>query len=237
MRRLDTLYEELLRPDDRVYLKVDVQGGELDVLRGAERVLAQAPLVEAELSFVPLYEGAPRFDEVIDTSLDRGFGVHSIEPVFVRPAGRPAAAGRRDLRTARSLALTILRAVTRGLLHSLRHRTICRAAWCSTGRWNVPARLPAARVLHGHATEEGSTGSRLPALDDCPCGARGARSAAPAVKRTGRRSSTAGRRRLLSVSSLWTRNPESRRSRIWTPISCSSRTPKCYSRRWARTRR
>jgi FkbM family methyltransferase len=85
VRQLDTLYEELLRPDDRVYLKVDVQGGELDVLRGAERVIAQASLVEAELSFVPLYEGAPRFDEVIDYLADRGFGVLSIEPVFVDP--------------------------------------------------------------------------------------------------------------------------------------------------------
>jgi FkbM family methyltransferase len=83
--QLDSLYDELVRRDDRVYLKVDVQGAELEVLRGAERVLAQACLVEAELSFVPLYEHAPRFDEVIDHLADRGLGVLSIEPVFVDP--------------------------------------------------------------------------------------------------------------------------------------------------------
>ena len=63
-----------------------MQGGELDVLRGAGATLERAVLVEAELSLVPLYEGAPRFDEVIDYLAERGFGVLSLEPVFVDPA-------------------------------------------------------------------------------------------------------------------------------------------------------
>jgi Methyltransferase FkbM domain len=85
MRRLDGLYDDLLMADSRVYLKVDVQGAELDVLRGAERILGQAALVEAELSLAPLYEGAPGFDEVIKHLAERGYGVLSLEPVFVDP--------------------------------------------------------------------------------------------------------------------------------------------------------
>lgn len=85
MVRLDGIAGDLLQPDDRVYLKVDVQGSELEVLRGAETTLARVELVQAELSLVPLYDGAPRFDDVIEHLAQRGFGVLSVEPAFVDP--------------------------------------------------------------------------------------------------------------------------------------------------------
>jgi FkbM family methyltransferase len=86
MQRLDSLAGELGLAEATVYLKVDVQGGELDVLRGAEAALERTVLVEAELSLVSLYKGAPRFDEVIDYLAEHGFGVLSLAPVFVDPA-------------------------------------------------------------------------------------------------------------------------------------------------------
>ena len=85
LRTLDSLRGELLADGERVYLKVDVQGAELDVLRGAERTLAQTELVEAELSLVPLYEGAPSFDQVIRHLAEREFDVVALDPVFVDP--------------------------------------------------------------------------------------------------------------------------------------------------------
>ena len=86
VQRLDSLAGELGLAEATVYLKVDVQGGELDVLRGAVAALDRVVLVEAELSLVPLYEGAPRFDEIIDYLAERDFGVLSLEPVFVDPS-------------------------------------------------------------------------------------------------------------------------------------------------------
>jgi FkbM family methyltransferase len=54
-------------------LKLDVQGGELAVLRGAERVLSTVRLIEAEVTFNPIYEGQPLFGELDVFLRDRGF--------------------------------------------------------------------------------------------------------------------------------------------------------------------
>ncbi len=54
-------------------LKVDVQGAELDVLRGAERSLQSVRLVELEVEFQSLYEGQPLFGEVDEFLRRRGF--------------------------------------------------------------------------------------------------------------------------------------------------------------------
>jgi FkbM family methyltransferase len=78
--RLDSL--DLLEPEERAYLKLDVQGGELDVLRGAARTLAQVRLVEAELSAAELYEGQPLIGEVIEHLRAAGFGLIAIETAF-----------------------------------------------------------------------------------------------------------------------------------------------------------
>ena len=47
-------------------LKMDIQGGELNALHGAERLLkaGTASLIFAEITFIPHYEGAPLFHEI-----------------------------------------------------------------------------------------------------------------------------------------------------------------------------
>jgi FkbM family methyltransferase len=82
--QLDSLADELLR-GDRAYLKLDVQGAELLVLHGAERVLAEIDVVEAELSIVELYEGQPLLSEVVSFLADRGLVLVQLEPEFLDP--------------------------------------------------------------------------------------------------------------------------------------------------------
>jgi FkbM family methyltransferase len=54
-------------------LKIDVQGFELNVLKGAAAMLPHIDHVFVESAIQPLYQGAPRFTAVADYLLDRGF--------------------------------------------------------------------------------------------------------------------------------------------------------------------
>lgn len=90
--RLDDV-EGLGRVD---FLKIDVQGATLDVLRGAEKTLESCVVVQCEAEFVPLYEGEPLFAEIDLEMRRRGFLLHRFlflaERTFAplqRPKGMP----------------------------------------------------------------------------------------------------------------------------------------------------
>ncbi|MBC8133540.1 MAG: FkbM family methyltransferase [Deltaproteobacteria bacterium] len=59
------------------FVKIDVQGGELAVFRGAERVLANAVLIQTEVEFVELYEGQPLFADIDKTLRGSGYQFHT----------------------------------------------------------------------------------------------------------------------------------------------------------------
>jgi FkbM family methyltransferase len=54
-------------------LKMDLQGAELDVLRGAERTLASVRAIAVEVAFNPMYRGQPLFADVDRHLRARGF--------------------------------------------------------------------------------------------------------------------------------------------------------------------
>jgi len=58
------------------YLKLDVQGAELDVLRGADRLLDSLLVVQTEVVFVPLYRDQPLFADIDTVLRRRGFAFH-----------------------------------------------------------------------------------------------------------------------------------------------------------------
>lgn len=61
-------------------LKIDVQGGEMMVLRGAEALLARSAvsLIYAEALFVPLYEGQAWFHELAAHLAARGYALFNL---------------------------------------------------------------------------------------------------------------------------------------------------------------
>lgn len=73
VRSLDAIVSQLtLKP--KVLAKIDVQGYEMNVLKGAEKSLAAIDALIVETSFETLYEQQPLFDEVYRFLLGRGFG-------------------------------------------------------------------------------------------------------------------------------------------------------------------
>ena len=56
-----------------IFLKLDVQGFEMSVLRGATQVLRQTAVAMMEVLFEPLYEGQADFRELLNFMAERGF--------------------------------------------------------------------------------------------------------------------------------------------------------------------
>jgi FkbM family methyltransferase len=86
-RRLDGLVGQLLRPDERAYLKLDVQGYERHVLDGAGAALARFEAIELELSVTPLYDGQPSLTEMLPLLAERGFRPVCLEPILLDDDG------------------------------------------------------------------------------------------------------------------------------------------------------
>jgi FkbM family methyltransferase len=82
LRSLDSLAAELLSPDDRIFLKADVQGYERAVIGGARETLSRCVGMQLELSLVPLYEGGMLYREAIDTAGRLGFVLMGLVPGF-----------------------------------------------------------------------------------------------------------------------------------------------------------
>ncbi len=82
-RRLDTILDECIYgiPDPNLYLKMDTQGFDLEVFRGAEGVLERISALQTEAAFRKLYKGMSRFDEVLSVMMLRGFQVVDFVPV------------------------------------------------------------------------------------------------------------------------------------------------------------
>lgn len=83
---LDNLLPEA--PAAPVLLKIDVQGFELDVLRGAERTLGSIDTIFAECSFVELYEGQPLIGEIVEFLAGHDFSLAGVYGVSYDAGGR-----------------------------------------------------------------------------------------------------------------------------------------------------
>ncbi|NDJ53587.1 MAG: FkbM family methyltransferase [Chloroflexi bacterium] len=68
-----------------VLIKVDVQGAELEVMRGAETTLAQTEVVILEASLFGFFRDGPQLADVIAFMVERGFAVYDLVGQHFRP--------------------------------------------------------------------------------------------------------------------------------------------------------
>jgi FkbM family methyltransferase len=83
MVRLDEVFDECIQEIDqpRVFLKMDTQGYNLEVIRGAARVIHQISALQAEVSFKPIYATMSTFEDTLPALLELGFDVFDFIPV------------------------------------------------------------------------------------------------------------------------------------------------------------
>ena len=82
---LDSIFDNIIQTNERIYLKIDVQGFEIFVLKGASTILGQVQALELELSLAPLYEGGILFVDMIEYMESMGFMAVSFSPVLIDP--------------------------------------------------------------------------------------------------------------------------------------------------------
>ncbi|MGB7401731.1 MAG: FkbM family methyltransferase [Arcobacter sp.] len=66
-------------------IKIDVQGFELEVLKGANSLLVDTEVIVLEVSLFQFYKNSPTFVETINFMNDRGFSVYDIFSGIYRP--------------------------------------------------------------------------------------------------------------------------------------------------------
>jgi FkbM family methyltransferase len=75
------------RSIDRIdVLKTDTQGFDLDVIKGAQRMIEKRAihLICTEIIFSDMYKGSPRFDEIYGFLADRGFALVAFYDFYFR---------------------------------------------------------------------------------------------------------------------------------------------------------
>jgi hypothetical protein len=82
---LDSIFDSLRVEGQNICLKIDTQGFDERVLKGAEKLLSRASILIVETSFEPLYKGQPLFDQIYDLLRQRGFVYMGTDHIIRNP--------------------------------------------------------------------------------------------------------------------------------------------------------
>jgi len=82
LRRLDSVIPELERP---AFLKIDAQGYELEILRGAAALLPAFAAILMEIAIIEINVGAPLLHDVLTSMKTLGFITYDILEIHRRP--------------------------------------------------------------------------------------------------------------------------------------------------------
>jgi len=80
--KLDNVVGNYIGNAENVFIKIDVQGCELEVLKGATNILSKIKGIQIELSLVLLYENQLLFRDMLDYINSLGFELWDILPGF-----------------------------------------------------------------------------------------------------------------------------------------------------------
>jgi FkbM family methyltransferase len=79
--RLDSVFDKFQSIEDKILLKIDVQGYEQQLLMGAEKSLPHIQGIQLELSFSEHYKGEKLFMDMVTFLSDKGFTLVGLNPL------------------------------------------------------------------------------------------------------------------------------------------------------------
>lgn len=83
IKRLDDIFATIMQKQSQanIHLKMDTQGFDLDVFKGAGSCLQNIISIQSELSVLPVYDGMPNYIEALTVYRNAGFEVTGMFPV------------------------------------------------------------------------------------------------------------------------------------------------------------
>ncbi|MFC1571233.1 FkbM family methyltransferase [Candidatus Margulisiibacteriota bacterium] len=82
IQMLDSIFNEISSGHKHIYLKIDTEGFESKVIKGAEKSLKYIDTVQMEMSLTRLHEDECLFPELYSLMSGKGYSLISIEPEF-----------------------------------------------------------------------------------------------------------------------------------------------------------
>jgi len=79
VKSIDSIFDDFCNPDDNIYLKIDTQGYEKNVLDGAINSLKRISTIQLEMSIMPLYKDELLFNEMYEVLFKKGYRMVSLE--------------------------------------------------------------------------------------------------------------------------------------------------------------
>jgi hypothetical protein len=84
--KLDTIWPKFIKKKGRVFLKLDTQGYEDKILKGAKKSIKNIDGIQLEMSLVPLYRGEKTYKEMLKKLDAQGLQLYQLYPGFTDPS-------------------------------------------------------------------------------------------------------------------------------------------------------
>lgn len=86
IRKLDSIFNKYEMKHRNIFLKIDTQGFEKEVIEGGTQSLSRITGIQLEMSLVELYEGESTYEDLKKLIESYGFEFFSLEPGFSDPS-------------------------------------------------------------------------------------------------------------------------------------------------------
>lgn len=82
VKTLDSIFTDIASSKDKIFMKIDTQGFESKVLKGAENSLKKISMIQLEMSLVSLYESEILFEDMLGLMKGYGYKLIGLVPGF-----------------------------------------------------------------------------------------------------------------------------------------------------------